>query len=735
MNKNTFSLIELAIYYLVVFFILREWLVPIMELTKTGFMELILLFIALCLVISLFRIHFTISALIKFTYIIWFIVFVYGGVFVLSIEGIDFLFNDFQANIAAILRADWVHITDSFRTFLFFILIWMLIYLIHHWIVVRMSIFYFLLLTVFFVGALDTFTEYDGSFAIVRIMVLGLSMMVFLLIKRLLSQADLKMNLWKLIKLAMPVVLLVVVMSSIAIFLPKLTPQWPDPVPYIKTAAGKGGVEVDKGGVTKVGYGENDSRLGGSFVADDTPVFLAEVQTKQYWRVETKDVYTSKGWENSSVFQGELSAFAPGEQVLHYSPPVGPDEDTKTATIEVLNPYDFIIQPYGMKSVDSAMVSVLPNLEFMLSLDTEKIQSYVERAPTALPGYTVEYSKPVYLYSTLKNPTEEIDPVVFDRYLQLPDTIPARVRELAAVIVKGRKTPYDQARAIEMYFKQNGFRYETDNVAIPAEEQDYVDQFLFETKIGYCDNFSSSMVVLLRSAGIPARWVKGFAGGDVIDNNGATSTYRITNNDAHSWVEAYIPSVGWMNFEPTIGFNSTRSIDYDLETDSYEEEALTIEEKTEPDEVIEEKDKKPEQKAAQESQFFKNISNFLKQNKFIFLGILIVVLAGVLVLYKIRRKWLPKVYGKLYRRREFNESTFEASYLQLLKLLEMKGFKRKEGQTLQAFAKEVDAYYETGHMSLLTKYYELAIYSKNTSNVNMSQMKESWEYLINQITS
>ena len=733
MKKNTFSLMELAIYYILVFFILREWLVPIMELTNTGFMELILLFIALSLVISVFQIHFIISWTIKFGYVLWFVVFVYGGVFVLSAEGLNFLFNDFQTNIAAILRADWVHITDPFRTFLFFILIWMLIYLINHWIIVRMSIFYFLLLTVFFVGALDTFTKYDGSFAIVRIMVLGLTMMVFLLIKRLLNQSDIKLDLWKYIKLAVPVVLLIIVVSSIAIFLPKLTPQWPDPVPFLKTAAGKGGVEVDKGGVTKVGYGENDSRLGGSFVADDTVVFLAEAQTKQYWRVETKDIYTSKGWEDSGFFQGELKAFASGEEV-QLSMPTGPEEDTRTAAIQVVNPYDFVIQPYGMKSVKSAMVSVLPNLEFMMSLDTEKMISFVDRAPTALPGYTVEYSKPVYLYSELKNPTEEIDPAITGRYLQLPDTLPARVRELAADIVEGRKTPYDQARAIELYFKQNGFRYETDNVAIPSEEKDYVDQFLFETKIGYCDNFSTSMVVLLRSIGIPARWVKGFAGGDMIDNNGSVSTYQITNNDAHSWVEAYIPNVGWMNFEPTIGFNSSRSIDFDIETGEQEEETLTVEEETEPDEVIEEEPKEKSSKV-QESQFFKNISIFLKQNKFIVYLTLLVAAAAVFVLYKIRRKWLPKVYGKFYKRKEFNESTFESSYLQLLKLLEMRGFKRKEGQTLKAFAKEIDAFYETGHMSLLTNAYEQAIYSENASEVNIPQMKESWEYLINQITS
>ena len=85
--------------------------------------------------------------------------------------------------------------------------------------------------------------------------------------------------------------------------------------------------------------------------------------------------------------------------------------------------------------------------------------------------------------------------------------------------------------------------------------EDYVDQFLFDTKRGYCDNFSTSMVVMLRSIDIPARWVKGFAPGEYQLDDEGERVYQITNNEAHSWVEAYMPGIGWMPFEPTIGFS------------------------------------------------------------------------------------------------------------------------------------------------------------------------------------
>ncbi|WP_143521692.1 transglutaminase domain-containing protein, partial [Pseudomonas sp. 2995-3] len=77
------------------------------------------------------------------------------------------------------------------------------------------------------------------------------------------------------------------------------------------------------------------------------------------------------------------------------------------------------------------------------------------------------------------------------RYLQLPDTVPDRVRELAEEIVADYDNRYDMAVAVEQYFSENGFEYETTNVPTPEEGQDYVDQFLFETQYGYCDNYST----------------------------------------------------------------------------------------------------------------------------------------------------------------------------------------------------------------------------------------------------
>ena len=142
------------------------------------------------------------------------------------------------------------------------------------------------------------------------------------------------------------------------------------------------------------------------------------------------------------------------------------------------------------------------------------------------------------------------------KYTQLPKSLPRRVRDLAVSLTKDKDTRYDKVLAIENYFTDYSFIYETTNVSFPAQNQDYVDQFLFDTKSGYCNNFSTSMIVLLRSAGIPARWVKGYTEG-TLDNTlvGAEGedVYKIANDNAHSWVEVY--------FLDTDGFHLNRQKD------------------------------------------------------------------------------------------------------------------------------------------------------------------------------
>ena len=89
---------------------------------------------------------------------------------------------------------------------------------------------------------------------------------------------------------------------------------------------------------------------------------------------------------------------------------------------------------------------------------------------------------------------------------------------------------------------------------------------------------------MLRAIDIPARWVKGFAPGEYQLDSEDERVYQITNNEAHSWVEAYLPGVGWMPFEPTIGFSNLTDIDYDIELDANDPQVPEMNEQNKPEE-------------------------------------------------------------------------------------------------------------------------------------------------------
>lgn len=131
-----------------------------------------------------------------------------------------------------------------------------------------------------------------------------------------------------------------------------------------------------------------------------------------------------------------------------------------------------------------------------------------------------------------------------DAYLQLPELAP-EVLALADSLVQPHATRIEQARSIEGWLRAQ-FRYTLDLPATAREAT--LENFLFRRRAGHCEYFSTAMVVLLRAAGIPARNVNGFLGGEW---NQFGKFLTVTQNQAHSWVEAWFPGYGWVMFDPT----------------------------------------------------------------------------------------------------------------------------------------------------------------------------------------
>ena len=137
---------------------------------------------------------------------------------------------------------------------------------------------------------------------------------------------------------------------------------------------------------------------------------------------------------------------------------------------------------------------------------------------------------------------------VLERYTQLPPKLPQRVQDLAFEIAGGETTSYDKAKALEEYLKGNfGYNLRVDP---PPFDADGVDHFLFSLGDGYSEYFASTLTVMLRSVGVPARLAVGYTTGDQV---GERELYSVTDSHSHAWVEVYFPGFGWIPFEPTPG--------------------------------------------------------------------------------------------------------------------------------------------------------------------------------------
>lgn len=166
----------------------------------------------------------------------------------------------------------------------------------------------------------------------------------------------------------------------------------------------------------------------------------------------------------------------------------------------------------------------------------------------------VEVGKQYSVHANLYNPTvtelraagEEYPLWVTTHYLQLPEDLSPQIVALAQEITAGAETNYDKAVAITEYLRAN-ITYSL-TADYPETETDLLTWFLFESRTGFCNYYATAEVILLRSVGIPARLVVGFAQGEFDPPN----FYTVRRQDEHAWPEAYFPGIGWVEFEPTV---------------------------------------------------------------------------------------------------------------------------------------------------------------------------------------
>ncbi|AEN05609.1 transglutaminase domain-containing protein [halophilic archaeon DL31] len=255
--------------------------------------------------------------------------------------------------------------------------------------------------------------------------------------------------------------------------------------------------------------------------------FTIESERESYWKVGSYDRYTGNGWVRtgeSRQYSGQLDG-PPGESV----------EVEQTVTAET-----------PLNSMPAAWKPV--QVEGSVRRATQVTTQDGLRAATAIDegeSYTVTSEVAQYSSGDLRSAGTDYPDEIEQRYLGLPDSTPDRVRERTDEVVADADTPYEAAVAIESYLESNK-RY---SLSVQQPEGNIADAFLFEMDAGYCTYYATTMVTMLRTQGVPARFVTGYTSGERV----AEDRWVVRGLDAHAWVEVYFPDIGWVAFDPTPG--------------------------------------------------------------------------------------------------------------------------------------------------------------------------------------
>jgi transglutaminase-like putative cysteine protease len=251
---------------------------------------------------------------------------------------------------------------------------------------------------------------------------------------------------------------------------------------------------------------------------------------RYYWRSQTYDMYNGHVWiantsrtqaiAANSLYHPNLATLPANYQLVNQS-------------VERLQPMDGALFVAGdLLSVDQLSTAAWRASDDLVDARTD--------ADTYSAVSRIQYVTVDLLHQAGNNYPESVH-----NYLDLPDELPGRVRDLAVNLTIEQPTPYDKVMAIQNYLRQ--FPYSLKVPGAPTN-RDVADYFLFELQKGYCDYYATTMAVMVRAVGIPSRLVTGFSTG-TYDYN--AHRFVVVQANSHSWVEVYFPGIGWVEFEPT----------------------------------------------------------------------------------------------------------------------------------------------------------------------------------------
>ncbi|MDX1417376.1 MAG: transglutaminase domain-containing protein [Candidatus Promineifilaceae bacterium] len=296
------------------------------------------------------------------------------------------------------------------------------------------------------------------------------------------------------------------------------------------------------GGATADPYQETLS-LGGPRTVGSTLIMDISVPRQLpyvYWQAIAYETYGINGWEIAD--QSATRLHYPDDGVLPV-PATRSRQDVKQVVTNYLPNSSFIYAAPEVISTDRQM--------FVESTYDEQGRELVSAVRSR---YVLRQGDDYEVTSRMSNADAEslrlsgrtYPQWITERYLQVPETVTPETLALAEELTAEFDNPFDKSIAVRDYLRNN-IRY-NDQISAPPDGVDPVHYVLFDLQEGYCNYYASAMAIMLRSQGVPARVVSGYAQGDFDEN---TLSYRVRANNAHTWVEVYFPNFGWIQFEPT----------------------------------------------------------------------------------------------------------------------------------------------------------------------------------------
>jgi len=282
------------------------------------------------------------------------------------------------------------------------------------------------------------------------------------------------------------------------------------------------------GGAAENPIGEGVTNESNPFTnSSDELQFVVETSQPDYWRVDGYTTYDNGTW----VRTGDSERYS---DTLAATGSVSDEVSHQITLTRQASAAPTSWQPATIENLDDVGVDVSSETGLLL----------VEPTPIGR-NYTVETYQYEPDLQQLRSSQENYPSSIRQQYTDLPDDLPDRISVLGDELTEDTETPVEAACEIESWIQDT---HDYDRSAThDSVGGDPIEQYLFEMDAGNAEYAASSMVVLLRSQGVPARYVTGYAPGSV---EGET-TYTVHSVHSHAWVEVYVTGHGWIPFDPT----------------------------------------------------------------------------------------------------------------------------------------------------------------------------------------